>query len=133
MAVIKQKHKTVASDQKQLQGVKFYMAHASRSHSITEGREGGTQQEPEAQTTEEPYLLAAQGGDKVLGVVGAGTDWCQKELNYLSLLRMTGLLTWSEQTSRKCCNVCICLWMSLYAGLGTKLARSFKCPSTSRV
>lgn len=63
--------------------------------SLREGREE-LKQEPEAETMEEPCLLAAQGGDGVLGVVGAGTDWYQKELNYLSLLRMAGLLTWSE-------------------------------------
>lgn len=63
--------------------------------SLREGREE-LKQEPEAETTEKPCLLAAQGGDGVLGVVGAGTGWCQKELNYLSLLRMASLLTRSE-------------------------------------
>lgn len=48
------------------------MVYASRSQFITEERE----QELETETTEEPCLLTAQGGDGVLGVVGAGTDWC---------------------------------------------------------
>lgn len=96
MAVIKQKHTTVASDQKQLRGVKFYVfMPPGHSPSLKELREE-LKQELETETTEEPRLLTAQGGDGVLGVVGAGTDWCQKELNCLSLLRMAGLLTRSE-------------------------------------
>lgn len=77
---------------------------------------------------EEPCLLAAGGG-----VGGSGSDGNMGRPAQMPKFAKDGWFAHMvrKQTKRRCCNAYILLLMSLYVGLGTKLARLLKCLPTS--